>query len=81
MWQDMMLATLDPPDTDEFFELVASEVTEFLHRVRGNPFGSLLRRQRDRTAADHAGLGRSTHPAHSFETAGLISTVAPELGT
>ena len=46
------------------------------HRVlaqsaRKSRFGSLLRRQRDRTAADHAGLGRSTHPAHSFETAGV----------
>ena len=37
VWQDAMLATLDPPDTDEFFALFAAEVRAFLQQVGGNP--------------------------------------------
>ncbi len=80
VWQDMMLATLDPPDTDEFFELVASEVTEFLHRVRGNPAlavfcgGSETEQQ-----PTMLGLVDQHIPLIHSRLPELISTVAPEL--
>ncbi|MGC0362811.1 beta-mannosidase [Rhodococcus sp. 27YEA15] len=37
VWQDAILATLDPPDTDEFRRLVAAETTAFLRATAGNP--------------------------------------------
>ncbi|NMM83573.1 glycosyl hydrolase [Rhodococcus sp. SRB_17] len=37
VWQDAMLATLDPPDTAEFFALFSAEIRTFLRRVGGNP--------------------------------------------
>lgn len=37
VWQDAMLATVDPPDTPEFQELLASEITALLREIGGNP--------------------------------------------
>lgn len=37
VWQDAIVATLDPPDAEEFTDLVVAEVTSFLRRVSGNP--------------------------------------------
>jgi len=80
VWQDMMLATLDPPDTDEFFELVAAEVTPFLRRVRGNPAlavfcgGSETEQQ-----PTMLGLVGQHIPLIHARLPELISTLAPEL--
>jgi beta-mannosidase len=80
VWQDMMLATLDPPDTDEFFELVAAEVTAYLRRVRGNPAlavfcgGSETEQQ-----PTMLGLVDQHIPLIHSRLPELISTVAPEL--
>ncbi|MCL2535401.1 MAG: glycosyl hydrolase, partial [Nocardiaceae bacterium] len=37
VWQDTMLATLDPPDDPEFERLLIDEVTVLLRRSSGNP--------------------------------------------
>ncbi|QBJ98807.1 glycosyl hydrolase [Rhodococcus sp. ABRD24] len=37
VWQDVMLATLDPPDDPEFENLLVGEVTHLLRRRGGNP--------------------------------------------
>ncbi|MFI7296016.1 glycosyl hydrolase 2 galactose-binding domain-containing protein [Streptomyces sp. NPDC050121] len=37
VWQDCMLATLDPPDDDDFAEELAAEVSELADRLGGRP--------------------------------------------
>ena len=68
------------PTPDEFFELVAAEVTAFLHRVRGNPAlavfcgGSETEQQ-----PTMLGLVDQHIPLIHSRLPELISTVAPEL--
>ncbi|WP_431727363.1 glycosyl hydrolase 2 galactose-binding domain-containing protein [Verrucosispora sp. TAA-831] len=42
VWQDVMLATLDPPDDDGFLAELAAEVTQLVERVSGRPCLAVL---------------------------------------
>lgn len=80
VWQDMMLATLDPPDTDGFFELVAAEVTAFLRRVHGNPaLAVLCGGSETEQQPTMLGLVDQHIPLIHSRLPELISKVAPEL--
>jgi hypothetical protein len=42
VWQDCMLAGLDPPPVDEFAHAIDAEVTQVLTRLQGRPAARLV---------------------------------------